>query len=157
MCSNKRPSGSFVDVYIVPYKPPSYNIPVKPKKSERSSPRQVGRPRLQLDTEQITALAARGLSQADICRVLGISERTLSRRKQDTDAVARAIEEGKSKGAAQVANALFERAIAGDLGAIVWYEKTRRGLRDLPPQDAATGPVEIRVRYANDSGGAPQG
>lgn len=76
-------------------------------------------------------LAGRGLSQSEICAVLGISEDTLSRRKQDTADFADAIKTGRAKAAVEVSNALYLKAtVEKDLGAIIWYEKTRRGLSD---------------------------
>ena len=88
------------------------------------------KPRIELDISRIEELAAQGLSQAEICLVLGISEDTLTRRKQDTAVIADAIKRGKAKAASEISNTLYQMARGGDLGAIVWYEKTRRGLSD---------------------------
>lgn len=90
----------------------------------------MGRPRLEIDISRVEELAAQGLSQAEICRCIGISEDTLSRRKVDSAAIAEAIKDGRAKAASEVANRLYQMAISGDLGAIVWWEKTRRGLTD---------------------------
>ena len=88
------------------------------------------RPRIDINIEQVADLAGRGLSQAEICLVLGISETTLYGRKRESEVFAEAIKRGRAVAADAVANKLYEMATAGDLGAIVWWEKTRRGLSD---------------------------
>lgn len=66
---------------------------------------------------------------------MGISENTLLRRKADMEVLADAIKEGRAKAAVEVSNALYEKAtVDKDLGAIIWYEKTRRGLSDRVQQ-----------------------
>jgi hypothetical protein len=95
----------------------------------------MARPRIEIDISRVEELAAQGLSQAEICLVLGISEDTLSRRKADSAAIADAIKSGKAKAASEIANTLYLMAKRGDLGAIVWWEKTRRGLSDKVQQN----------------------
>ena len=108
----------------------------------------MARPRIELDISRVEELAAQGLSQAEICLVLGISEDTLSRRKQDSAAIADAIKSGKAKAASEISNTLYNMARGGDLGAIVWYEKPRRGLSDKVQQEHSGG-MTIKVVYAN--------
>jgi hypothetical protein len=74
-------------------------------------------------------LAGLGLTEASIARIIGMAPRTLRDKKQE-DAVAAALEKGKAKAEQQVAKALFTKAKGGDLGAIVWWEKTRAGRTD---------------------------
>jgi len=108
------------------------------------------RPKIEIDISRVEELAAQGLSQAEICLVIGISEDTLTRRKQDTAVIADAIKRGKAKAASEVANTLYLMAKGGDLGAIVWYEKTRRGLSDKQAIEHS-GPEgkPIPVRFFN--------
>lgn len=99
--------------------------------------------KIPIDTFRVEELAAQGLSQAEICLCLGISEDTLTRRKQDGADVADAIKRGKAKAASEVANVLYIKATKeGDLGAIIWWEKTRRGLSDKVQQVNATVTVD---------------
>ncbi len=90
----------------------------------------MARPKIELDISRVEELAAQGLSQAEICLCIGISESTLYRRKTDMEVLTEAIKRGKAKAASEIANTLYRLARGGDLGAIVWYEKTRRGLSD---------------------------
>lgn len=90
----------------------------------------MGRPRIDIDIDKVAELAGRGLSQVEICLCLGISERTLRNHKQVDSVLADAIKSGKAKAAQDIANALYEMAKDKDLGAIIWWEKTRRGLSD---------------------------
>lgn len=92
--------------------------------------------KIPIDISKVEEYAAQGLSQAEICLCLGISEDTLTRRKADSADVAEAIKRGKAKAASEVANVLYLKAtVEKDLGAIVWWEKTRRGLSDRVQQD----------------------
>lgn len=93
------------------------------------------KPRLHIDISRIEELAAQGLSQAEICLCLGISESTLYNRKRECEEFEDAIKRGKAKAASEIANRLYQMAKGGDLGAIIWYEKTRRGLSDKIQQN----------------------
>lgn len=89
-----------------------------------------GRKRIELDIQHIEALAGRGLTESEICDCIGISQATLIRRKHENEDFVNAIKRGKSKAHAVVANALYEAATSGQSWAVVWYEKTRRGLTE---------------------------
>lgn len=103
----------------------------------------MARPRLEIDISRVEELAAQGLSQAEICLVIGIGESTLYSRKKESEVFAEAIKSGKAKAASEISNVLYQMAKRGDLGAIVWYEKTRRGLSDRIQQDIT---VEATVK-----------
>ena len=114
----------------------------------------MARPRIEIDISRVEELAAQGLTQAEICLVIGISEDTLSRRKSDLADLADAIKSGKAKAASEISNTLYKMARGGDLGAIVWYEKTRRGLSDKMANtntnvsvDWETVPPELRDAF----------
>lgn len=92
------------------------------------------RPRIDIDIERVAELAGRGLSHAEICLVIGVSEATLYNRKRESEVFTEAIKRGQAVAADAVANKLYEMATGGDLGAIVWWEKTRRGLSDKVQQ-----------------------
>lgn len=103
----------------------------------------MARPRTEIDTDRVVELAGRGLNQAEICLVLGISERTLYRYKAEQSVLAEAIKRGRAIAADEVSNKLYDMAVGGDLGAIVWWEKTRRGLSDRVQQMTVQANIEL--------------
>lgn len=90
----------------------------------------MGRAKIEIDTAEVARLAGLGLTQREICASLGISQDTLTRRKVDSADFADAMERGKSESAIEVSSALFEACKHKNVPAIIWYEKTRRGLTD---------------------------
>jgi len=90
----------------------------------------MGRKKIEIDIEQIEALAGRGLTIGEICDCLGVSWDTLSRRRKESADFEDAIKRGKAKAHAVVANALYDAAKSGQSWAIIWYEKTRCGLSE---------------------------
>lgn len=90
----------------------------------------MGRKKIDIDLDKVAELAGRGLTQGEIAACLGVSLRTIEGRKAQVAEFADAIERGKASAAREVSNKLFELCKRGNLGAIVWFEKTRRGLSD---------------------------
>lgn len=99
--------------------------------------------KIEINISRVEELAAQGLTQVEICLCLGISEDTLTRRKHDLADLAAAINRGRAKAASEVANVLYLKATKDkDLGAIIWWEKTRRGLSDRVQQVNTTVTVD---------------
>lgn len=90
----------------------------------------MARPKIEIDIDKVEELAGRGLSQAEICLCLGISESTLYDRKRESAVFTDAIKRGKASATREISNVLYDMALAKDLGALIWWEKTRRGLSD---------------------------
>ena len=111
----------------------------------------MARPRIEIDISRVEEYAAQGLTQAEICLCLGISETTLYSRKNESAVFEDAIKSGRAKAASEISNTLYQMARKGDLGAIVWYEKTRRGLTDKVQQEHSGG-MTIKVVYADPTG-----
>lgn len=109
-----------------------------------------GRKRIEIDLSKVAELAGMGLTEQEICLCLGISDQTLLRRKHESVEFVDAIKRGKAKAAALVSNKLFERACNGDLGAIVWYEKTRCGRSDKMDVSVAITEAKKRVDAMSD-------
>lgn len=104
------------------------------------------REKIEIDLEEVERLAALGLSQADICAEIGISEDTLGRRKKDSADFADALKRGKASAKKEISNKLFELARGGDLGAIIWIEKSRFGYSDKMKLDQG-----ICIRVVDES------
>lgn len=84
------------------------------------------KPKIQLDLDLARALASRCLSQAEIARALGVSERLLYYRKKESADFAEAIEAGRVKGKIFVLGSFFELLEAKDEhGEYKYSEKTR--------------------------------
>jgi transcriptional regulator with XRE-family HTH domain len=84
---------------------------------------------IEIDLAKVEKLAGLGLSEKQVAEGLGISQRTLERRKNSEDFKA-ALSKGKARAIAKVANWLYELCAEKNLGAIIWYEKTRSGFSD---------------------------
>lgn len=93
------------------------------------------KPRIEIDLKKVEALAERGLSQQQIADALGISERTLRSRKQESAEFAEAIKRGQAKGIGHVANKLMESVNAGNVTAAIFYLKAKAGWRDQPAEE----------------------
>lgn len=85
--------------------------------------------------QQIETLAGYGLTLAQIAAVIGTSEATLKRNKLEEASVLSALEAGRAKAQGIVGKSLFERARAGDVGAIRWWEMTRANRSERQSHD----------------------
>ena len=102
------------------------------------------RTKIEIDFSEVERLSGIGLSNKEVASALGIAEATLYRRKQDNESFESALKKGRAKAAADIANAVYENAMKGNITAQIWYEKTRRGLSDKVQID---GEVEIKLNY----------
>lgn len=74
------------------------------------------------DRKQVESLAGFGIPQAEIARLIGISIHTLEKHYREE------LDTGASKANAQVAQALFKRALGSDASAVtaaIFWLKTR--------------------------------
>ena len=87
-----------------------------------------GRPPFEVTDEvcaEVETLAGRGLTMRQIASMLGLSERTVYKKATENAQFMQAIEGGRASGINTIANALFERAEAGDVQAIRYYLNNR--------------------------------
>jgi predicted DNA-binding protein (UPF0251 family) len=95
---------------------------IKPGRGSRG-----GRPRFEItprDLTQIERFAAIGLTQREIACMVEVSQRTFEKWAQSAAVIA-AIQKGRANGLAVAGKALHDKMVAGDVTAIIWYEKTR--------------------------------
>ena len=82
-------------------------------------------PKSRLVTEEFLAkvehLAARGLSQQQVCYALGFSETWWYHAKQKNSDISDSFKRGQAKGLAEVSNAIYEQALAGSTGAAAFF------------------------------------
>ena len=109
----------------------------------------MGRKKLQIDYSQVERLAGIGLSNSEIADAMGFAEATLYRKKKDNESFESALKKGRAKAGADVANVVYEMAMAKNLSAAIWYEKTRRGLTDKQAVEL-DGQVESVLDISSD-------
>ena len=74
---------------------------------------------------RVEQLATRGLSQKQVCDVLGFRETWWHAKKQEISVLGEFYKKGQAKGLAEVANALYEQALNGSTGAACFFLKNR--------------------------------
>lgn len=118
----------------------------------------VGRPKYQITPEvckRAESLAASGLTLREIALSLGISYETLNEKGKEFSEFSDAIAAGKAKGVAQVANALFQKAIGGDTTAQKYYLNNRaedwseKSKSELSTVGADGKPTGFNVTFTN--------
>ena len=75
--------------------------------------------------ERVEHLAARGLSQQQVCNALGFSETWWYDAKQKNSDISDSFKRGQAKGLAEVSNAIYEQALNGSTGAACFFLKNR--------------------------------
>ena len=86
-----------------------------------------GRKPAEIDIDKLRQLAADGLTLAEAAASLGIGASTLSRHMAQNEKIENAIKEGRHLADAEVSNRLMKLVKAENLGAVIWWEKTRKG------------------------------
>ena len=94
------------------------------------------------DRKQVEILSGLGIPQDQICRLIGggISEKTL--RKW----YAQELADGVPKANSQVSKSLFQKAVAGDTTAQIWWTKTRMGWKDTSRVEVAGADGGVLMR-----------
>jgi hypothetical protein len=83
-----------------------------------------------IDWNKVEDLAGKDLSQSEICLLLEIDEKKIAATVRDTKLMADTIRKGRARSVLFVAERLLEQCEKGNVSAITWWEKTRRGLAD---------------------------
>ena len=94
-----------------------------------------GRTRIEFNLKEVEDAAAEGLNESEVGARLGVSLDTIQRRKKDNAEFAAAMKTGRARAHAAVSSRLMSLIKKGNLGAIVWYEKTRKGYSDRVQQE----------------------
>ena len=84
---------------------------------------------------QVEAMAAYGIPEPDISRVVGVDPKTLRKHYRDE------LDLGETKANAQVAGFLFNAARNGNVTAQIFWLKTRARWKEVPSEHWHTGAV----------------
>ena len=102
----------------------------KKKAAKRKRPKKKGPPRAKLDLAQVEVLASIQCTDYEIALVLGVSEKTIQRRKADDPAFLSAYEKGRADGRVSLRKWQFETAKARNVGMLIWLGKQYLGQTD---------------------------
>ena len=83
------------------------------------------REKIELDIQQVEELASQGLTMEQIATCLGISDKTIYRRKKEQSELSAAIKRGQERGVAFAASQLRNLIAEGNLGAVIFYLKSK--------------------------------
>jgi hypothetical protein len=97
-----------------------------------------GRPRKQVDEQQVESLAGIGCTVAEIAAALGVSKDTLERN------YAAPIEKGREQAIISLRRMQFKSAEAGNVTMQIWLGKQLLGQRDRSEQEH-TGSLGVRL------------
>ena len=81
------------------------------------------------DLTVVEQLASKGLTQSQIAEYFGVTPALITKHKKFPE-FAEALSKGKSKGIAEVAQSLFEKATSGDTAAAIFFLRSRAGWVD---------------------------
>ena len=84
---------------------------------------------------QVEAMAAYGIPEIDIARVVGVDPKTLRKHYRDE------LDLGETKANAQVAGFLFNSARSGNVTAQIFWLKTRARWRETPTELRHSGSI----------------
>jgi predicted transcriptional regulator len=104
--------------------------------------------KIKFDLKKVKRMASRGLNQSQIAIALGCSASTVEERLRNDKDFKDAYELGKASGLDDIANSVYDEAIAGNMVAAKFYLAARHGWSDkldLTSGGNALAPVVINV------------
>ena len=105
------------------------------------------RPKSEIDLDELEKLCAMQCTDQEIASILGVSTRTIERRRQ-VQSFREAMERGKAKGRVSVRRNLFRLATSGNLGANIFLAKNLLGYKDVVSNEHSGpegGPIEMSL------------
>jgi hypothetical protein len=85
---------------------------------------------MEIDWGKVAELAGQNLSQTEICLLMEIDEAELRESEEQAARMLKSIRIGKIQKALLIAEKLEEQCEKGNVSALTWWEKTRRGLAE---------------------------
>jgi hypothetical protein len=104
-----------------------------------------GRKQIKIDLVEVEKLCGLQCTDAELASVLGVSTRTIERRKKQP-AFAEVVARGKAKGQVSVRRMLFGLAAKGNVAAAIFLAKNILGYRDVVANELSGpngAPIEV--------------
>jgi len=92
-----------------------------------AGPGKRGRKAIDIPLDKVEALAAQGMTDEQICHIIGISHETFYKRQRENPELVEAVKRGKAKGIATIANVIFQKAKNGDFASAAFFLERRGG------------------------------
>lgn len=111
---------------------------------------QRGNARYELNLDLVEQLAANGLKPDEIASFFGMTLVELKKKREVSKRLDAAIETGKAKGIARIANKLFNNALNDNIIAQIFYLKTVGKWREadkLPQEDESRDRVVVHLPH----------
>ncbi len=90
-----------------------------------------GRPKIEIDLQQLEALAAINCTDEELAAILGVSTDTIGRRKQEEGSgFAEVYKRGRGKGKTSLRRLQWEAAKKGNITMMIWLGKQLLGQKD---------------------------
>mgnify|MGYP000940988613 FL=1 len=120
-----------------------------------AGPGKRGRKAIDIPVEKVEALAAQGMTDEQICHIIGVSHETFYKRQRENPELVEAVKRGKAKGIATIANVIFEKAKNGDFASAAFFLERRCGWtrkETLQHQGDEDQPLVIVIKEKADKG-----
>ncbi len=115
-------------------------------RGKKQNKKATGRPRAKIDLAQIKTLAQIQCTDYEIALVIGVSERTIERRKKADEKFLLAYETGRAEGRTSLRKWQFEQAKAQNITMLIWLGKQYLGQTDK--QDLLSDGAPFRFTIA---------
>ena len=103
--------------------------------------------KIKIDLSKIEQFASRGLTREQVAHNLGFTPQTWCNHDKETKgALEQAYQNGKSKGIAQIANALYEKASKGNTVAQIFFLKCNGWKEENSVEVKNTTPIKIEIK-----------
>lgn len=104
-----------------------------------------GRPKADLDLDQVEMLASIQCTDYELALVLGVSAKTIERRKKDDAAFLSAYEKGRSSGRMSLRKWQFESAKNRNTTMLIWLGKQYLGQSDKADMTSGGQPFRFTI------------
>ena len=115
------------------------------KRRTRKRVHKKGPPRVQLDLVQVETLAGIQCTDYEIALVMGVSAKTIERRKADDPAFLSAYEKGRSSGRMSLRKWQFESAKNRNTTMLIWLGKQYLGQSDKADMTSGGQPFRFTI------------